>query len=174
MPTLEEILAGAKLPETSVRLCLNGELTAELEQAERELAAASRVIPTSLSGATGVQDATARVEAARAAVQEQSVTFRLRGITSRRWSDLVAENPPRDGNAGDRALGYNSDTLFENLVSACLVDPQVSSPQELEALIDALSAGQWDVLVEAAIAVSRRKVDVPFSPPASPPTEASD
>ena len=107
------------------------------------------------------------------AVDDASVTFTLRGISARQWSDLVAANPPRDDNPGDQAYGYNTDDLFFDLVALCLVDPEASREQ-VEGLADALSSGQWDLLVETAVAVSRGKVDVPFSQPASPPTEASD
>lgn len=173
MSTLDEIISGAVLPERTVRLCLRGDLTGALEQAQAELAAAKSVIPTSLSGGTGVPAARAKVDQLQAQVDDAAVEFKLRGVTSRTWADLVAENPPREDNTGDATFGYNTDALFAALVSRCLVEPTVT-PEQVDSLIDALSAGQWDLLVEAAIAVSRRKVDVPFSPPASPPTEVSD
>lgn len=172
MSTLDAFIGSTVRPERSVRLCSRGDLTGALEQARRELATAQSRKQTSLSDGGGVATAEARVAELEAAVDADSTTFTLRGISARQWSDLVAANPPRDGDAGDQAYGYNTATLFLDLVTACLVDPAATRDQ-VEQLADALSSGQWDALAEAAVAVSRGKVDVPFSPPVSPATEAS-
>lgn len=173
MSTLDEILEGASLPEKTVPLCLKGKLIGELDAAERDLTAARSVVQTSLSDGAHLQAAQARVDALRAQVSASTTPFQLRGIDAHRWSELVTANPPRSDHPEDRALGYNVDTFFNALVEECLYDPVVE-PGQIGRLMVALSAGQWDSLVDAALTVSRRKVDVPFSPPASPPTEASD
>jgi small-conductance mechanosensitive channel len=167
-----ELLAEATLPERTVRLCLRGDLTGALEQAERELAQAEATPQTGLSDDRGVPRLRDRVEELRTQVQDKARDFKLRGITSRQWSDLVAKNPPREDTPGDRYLGYNPDGLFDELVALCLVDPALS-PEQVTQLADHISAGQWDLLTDTALTVSRRKVDVPFSPGASDSTPDS-
>lgn len=172
MSGIDEFIRHAIRPEKALRLCPRGDLTGALDVAERELAAARGRRSTSLSDDTGVAAAQTRVDELRAQVDIASVTFTLRGVSARQWSDLVAANPPRDGNAGDQAYGYNTDDLFTALVAACLIDPE-ATPAQVADLADALSSGQWDLLVETAVNISRGKVDIPFSPAVSEPTEGS-
>jgi hypothetical protein len=167
-----ELLAEAKLPERTVRLCLRGDLTGALEQAELALTQALATPQTGLSDDRGIPALRARVEDLQHQVQDKARDFTLRGVTSRQWSDLVAKNPPREDHLGDKAMGYNIDTLFDELVALCLVKPALTADQVTQ-LADHLSAGQWDLLTDAALTVSRRKVDVPFSPAASDSTTDS-
>jgi hypothetical protein len=168
-----ELLAEATLPERTVRLCLRGDLTGALEQAERELAQALATPQTGLSDDRGIPELRDRVEDLTAQVQAKSREFKLRGINARVWSDLIVKNPPREDVAGDRFLGYNPDSLFDELVELCLVTPELTGEQ-VRQLAEHLSAGQWDILTDAALTVSRRKVDIPFSPTASAATSPSD
>lgn len=172
MSTLDEIIEGASLPEKTVPLCLKGKLVGELDEAERDLAKARSIVATSLSDGAQAAALQARVDDLRAQVSAAVTQFRLRGIDPNRWSELVTENPPRPEHPEDRVLGYNVATFFDALVAACLYDPVVELEQ-IPRITAVMSAGQWDALVDAALTVSRRKVDVPFSPADSQPTEDS-
>lgn len=153
-PTLDDLLAAAVPPTRSVRLCLRGDLMGELEESRRALDA----LGPSTSLAPGEDEAALRAHILTLAeqVEAASVTFTLRGLKATEWADLVADNPPRDSEAGDRVLGYNPVTLFDALVARCVIDP-VMTPEQATRLMDSISAGQWDELCDAALTVTRRR-----------------
>jgi hypothetical protein len=160
-PALADLLNDAALPEKTVEICLRGDLVAEVEDLERELRDVRTSIETMADRGRARQLAE-QIEKAREAMRQASVVFRFRGLNRRAWSALVVGNPPRKDVEGDRALGYNPEMFFPALIRACLIEPSLDDEQweQLDAL---LSSAQYDALVDASLAVSRRKVDVPFS-----------
>lgn len=84
------------------------------------------------------------------------------GVPGRkRWSNLVAEHPPRDGEdvpeqirEGDKALMVNEESFAEALVPLSVVelsDPDIAIPD----LLDDLSSAQFDLLFNVAFALNR-------------------
>lgn len=157
---LDAALAAAKRPERTVDLCLRGDLQADFESLERDLADEQAKPGDSLAGNPRVVEIAEQIEALRQEMQDATVTVRLRGIGNIEWNKLVADNEARDGNQADQAYGYNTETFFPSLVKACLVD--VTTAQWTR-LYETISSGQFEDLSTAALAVSRRKVDVPKS-----------
>lgn len=158
---LRDHLKAAKLPERTVGVCLRGDLTGALVLAEAALEAASGQRQDQRM--TGVSAEQAAVNEARAAVEAAALPFRLRGLSRPGWTALVNEHPPREGNADDRLMGFNTESFPVALVRACLVDPDVTDDADWDALDEAMTFAQYDELVTTAMEVSRRKVDVPFS-----------
>jgi hypothetical protein len=144
MMDLAAALASARRPELTVALCLRGDLIAQIQDLERQL-----------DGATKNK----KVQSLQKEMQDATVVLRLRGLSNPEWHKLVAEHEPRDGNSGDKAFGFNVETFFPALIKACLQD-RVSDEQWTQ-LQDTLSSGQFEELSNAAVAVSRRKVNVP-------------
>jgi hypothetical protein len=171
MSALDEILSHAALPERTIDLCLRGDLVARMQDLEAELVAA-REASKSIED-TAPRRLAEQIEALRAEMKSATVTFRLRGLPRRTWADLVATHEPDPKQSGHRALGYNPHTLFPALAKACIVDPALTDEQ-WDRLEGALSAGQFDELANAALAVTRREVDVPFSLAASATLASSD
>lgn len=169
MPSdVHALIAAARLPERTVSLCLRGDLVAELERLDRELAELDRpgrVVTDSLAG-DGRRGLAERIEALREEMRASTVSFVLRALPRRRWSALLAEHPPRDGDEGDKAMGINSESLFAALIGESIVSPTLSA-DELDTLLDAISSAQYDELANAAWSLNRRSVDIPFSPTAS-------
>ncbi len=159
-----------------MQLCLRGDLQVRFEEFERELAEAHRRDESTYAGGAAAEVA-AQMEALRKQMEEASVTFRLRSLGKMRPLELLAENPPRDGDKMDHTLGYNQATYYTALVQqSCFevahADGTVLAVSELdetewEQLFAALSHKQFDSLVGAAIAVNDRDVAVPFSHHAS-------
>lgn len=163
------LLASAKLPEKTVLICLRGDLAAEHEQAERDLEQAQRTAFDSLEG-SGAGEIAERVRALEDEMREASHPFRLRALPRPVWRALVAAHPPRRGEDNeivpeDRML-VNSETFFDALVRACLVDPELGDEEWAE-LAGKLTDRQFDDLSDAAWGLNRREVDVPFSRAAS-------
>jgi hypothetical protein len=68
------------------------------------------------------------------------------------WRKLKADHPPRvDGPdedvQGDRLAGVNTDTVEDDLVRACVLEPEFTSRQAFDEWADSLSQGEWQTLV---------------------------
>lgn len=163
------MLADAQLPERTVPLCLRGDLTAEFEDLERRLDGLNKRPADSLDG-NGAGELIDAIEALQARMTASTVVFRVRALPKPAWRALIAAHPPRRDNDGnplpeDAAAGLNMDTFFDAIVRACLVYPDVDDETWLlmagpEGKLTDRQIGQ---LSDAAWAVNRGEVDVPFS-----------
>jgi len=167
-PDFATLLAGAKLPERSVPICMRADLVADHEAADRELEALLDKPTGKFNDGRGeLKERLLQLEAEMTAA---TYAFRLRGLAGAGFRKLVAEHPPRqtdDGGVDPRdAIGVDISTMFDALVRACLVDPELTDEQ-FEQLQAALTDKQWDQLATAAWNLNTRAVDVPFSRAAS-------
>jgi hypothetical protein len=168
MTSFEELLAGAKLPETGVPICLRGDLAAEFERLEAELAEAREAEERDDSLAAGGQarQIAEEIEDLRQTMREHTHTFRLRALPRRAFRDLIEAHPQREDNRDDAAFGVNVLTFPAPLIAASCVDP-VMTEQQVEQLLEVLNEGQMLELYGAALALNRGSVDVPKSAAAS-------
>jgi hypothetical protein len=169
LKNFKTMLAEAKLPESTVEVCLRGDLAADHEALERQLEQAERSGADSLAG-SGAGELADKILALEAEMREHTYEFRLRALPRPAWRGLCAEHPPRKGDDGavvdaDR-IGVNADTFYDAIIRACLVDPELAD-DEWGQLVDALTDRQYDVLADAAWGLNRREVDIPFSRAAS-------
>lgn len=163
----DALLDQARPVERTVPLCLRGDLVAEFEALERELAKAQAKANDSLAG-SGASGIAARMEALREQMADSTVEFRLRGLPRPKYRALTAAHPPRqlaDGKVHpqDENDGLNVDTFYDALIRACLVGPVLSEAQLTRLLDEALSDRQFEQLAIGAVACCRGSVDVPFS-----------
>lgn len=171
MTDIEAILADAKPAERTLPLCLRGDLVAQFEDLERQLTEAQRNQDDSLNAGTAARGIADQMEALREQMQAGTVVFRLRSMGRKRFQALCAEHPPRkddDGNPlREDRLGVNTQTVWDPVLRASLVEP-VLAPDRLTHILDeVLSDGQYDRLASLAWDVNRSDVDVPFSLAAS-------
>lgn len=177
MTDFKTLLAGAKLPERTVPICLRGDLTAEFEDLERQLEEALRTPANSLEG-DGSAAIAERMEELRQEMKAHTYPFRLRAMPHPKWREFCAQHPPRKDDEGgvderDRILGVNAETFWPAVVRQSLVDPQLDD-SEWQALLDgALTDRQFSDLADTAWGLNRRDVDIPFSPAASRMTRGS-
>lgn len=164
---INEALAGAKLPEKTVPICLRGDLQADFEQLEKRLDEAMRGRGDSLAAGSTVNQLAEQIESLRAEMEAQTVVFRMRAVPRRQWTALVAAHPPRDDNNVDRSLSVNESTFTAALIEACTVDPTLTSEQWTTLLDEQLTEFQYNKLFNAAWSLNARDVDVPFSHAAS-------
>lgn len=169
MSNVKDLIKGAKLPERSVMICMDTGMTAELEVLERKLADVDRTPGADSLAGDPRRPIAEAIKAIEAQMREHSIEFRFRALPRMRFTKLITEHPPREGNRGDAMLGANEDTLFAALVRECTVAPELDA-EDWDNLLGAegvLSSAQFDLLSNTAWAVNRRDVDVPFSPNAS-------
>lgn len=155
-------LAKASLPETTVRLCLNGAVRAEYDQLEDELASMTRDGTARLGGNPRAAEVARRMNALRDVMADSEVDVRLRATKVSAWMKLLADHAPRKDDEGDAAVGFNQATFFVDLVRASIVDPELDG-DDFDALIDALNSRQFDEVSNASWALNRGEVRVPFS-----------
>lgn len=200
LKNFKTMLAGAKLPEATVPICLRGDLAADHEAAERELDQAQRRPADSLAG-TGAGALAEKIESLEAQMRDHTYEFRLRALPRPRWRALVAAHPPRkadDGSVVDSdRIGVNAETFYDSIIIVSTVDPDMSVDVDayFEALLVAQSTGsdlpelprgdwnslfealtdrQYDELADASWGLNRREVDIPFSHAASRMRRATD
>lgn len=200
MPTtFTQMLAGAKLPEKTVPICLRGDLVAEFEDLERQLEEAVREDKRDSLEDPGPVAVAERMQQLRAEMAEFTYPFRLRAMPRTAWREFVAQHPPRqqeqDGeqeiDPRDRIFLLNTDTFWPALIRASVYDPQLTDDQWRELLGDdeeerrrreaeslptedgVLTDKQFSALADAAWGLNRRDVNVPFSPAASRLTRSS-
>lgn len=166
---MKDILATVKPVEKSVTLCLAGDLQARFEDLERRLSAAVRSPHATLGSGEEERRLADAIQAVRAEMAEQEVTFHFRALSARKWSDLMAEHPGRSGK--DEA--FNVDTFPDALIAACAVDPEMT-PEEVKELGDSLSNAQFSTLFDCAWGCNQSALDVPFSVLASQALRASE
>lgn len=160
-----DILAQARRPEDTVELCLRGDLVAQFHALERELVDAPRVA-ASLADRSPAAVLAERITALREQMDAAKVTFHLRALPPREWSDYDATRPNKADDETDDAFRARFFGWTAGLVSRCLVDP-VLTPDQVAEVVDVLSAKQWDQLADAAWLVNTGQVSVPFSAAAS-------
>lgn len=167
MTSIDDIIASAKPREASVTICVAGDLAGQYEALARDLAEANEQARTSLADGGQAVAIAQQMEQLREQMKAAEVTFTFRAIGHRRWSDLLAEHPPREG----RSERYNLATLPLAIVQASCVDPAMTTEQA-ERLAEVLSDGAFSQLSEAAWDANTDEGRVPFSRAVSATIEA--
>jgi hypothetical protein len=159
MASIDDILKRAKPRERTVTVCLAGDLAAEAERLEAELARVTQDAwqTTSLASATPGAAVAKKIEAVRKRMTASEVTFTLRALGHRAWSDLVAAHPSED-----EGQAFDPVAFSPALVAACAADPEMSVEQ-VGQLSDVLNQGQVQELIDAAFDVNSAPTAVPFS-----------
>jgi hypothetical protein len=158
--------------EGTVPICFAGDLVAQYEalDAQRRRAELSGGDSLAGSGASVIQ---AQMDELREQMQESTVDFRLRAVSRRRWTELVAAHPPRkdaDGNVvrRDMVVQVHYEAFFDALIPESLIEPQLDG-ETLRLLLDEqLTFAQYEELTTLAWNLNLSNVSVPFSPAASP------
>lgn len=169
--SVKDKIKAAKLPEKTVQICLHNDLQAEFERLDRELAEARNRPDESLAG-TGAREIAEKIEALREQMRDHTVEFRMRARPRPEWKALIKAHPPRheaDGSLheDDKYIGVNTETFYEALVRASVVEPELDEEDWAALLDEALTDRQFNDLAEAAWSLNRREVKVPFSHAAS-------
>lgn len=170
---LDALLSSAKLPESTVPLCLRGDLQAEWETLERKLAEAKQRGDRRLTGSAEETKLARQLRDLEAQMQDSTITLRLRALPRREFMKLVEKHPPRKDNQADRMVGIDQSSFYDALIGACIVEPELDE-ERLTRLLDALTDAQFNKLATTAWELNRSDVSVPFSRTASRITTSSD
>ncbi|MEV7606118.1 hypothetical protein AB0N65_11825 [Paenarthrobacter sp. NPDC089322] len=171
-----------KRPETRVSFCLDGDLKAAHEAAEAEFNAARTKSLGDARLNSGLKQLAQKVTDVEAEMKASTVEFLVRGLKRSAWQDLVAEHAPREGNATDKAYGFNLETLMVAAIPACIAAVENQAGEALEfdpatewdALADDMTDSQYEDFVMAVLRVNKGRNEVPFSLSAYRTIQASD
>lgn len=165
---IADIIGQVRRPEKTVPICLAGDLQAEFEDLERDLAVA-RDQPAEGTLAGGANPMATQIAQQimelRERMREHTTVFRFRGLPRKEYSDLVAKCPPTEEQKR-QGSDVDWDVFPVRLVAACCVSHEMDE-EAAGQLADALTQAQWDSLYAASFSVNKRDVDVPFSYAAS-------
>lgn len=164
---VKQLIAGARLPETGVPICMRGDLVRQHEALEAALDEARTAdAEDSLAAGGEARKIAEEIQALEGEMREHTHTFGLRGLPRNEYRALLAEFPPRDGNKEDEAMGANAVTWPIALIARCCIDPVMTLEQAHE-LADVLTDGQLLQLYGGALGLNKITVDAPKSVAAS-------
>lgn len=175
MTSFKDRVAAAKLPERTVELCLRGDLQARFEELDRQAREALEVPADGrLVGNPERKRLAEEIELLRMEMRESVEVFRLRALPRGRYTALMGDHQPAEGDEQQRHLGYNPSTFFPDVVLRSIVEPEGIDEQTWGEFLDTITDFQFDELVSAVTFLNHRKVDIPFSRAASLLTRSSE
>lgn len=160
---VSKILAGAKRQRDSLPICLDGELDAAHRKAVEALAEAKRQQQAEDSlASTGVSEAREKLAELREQMKAATVLFVVEAVGRKRWTELVAEHPPREGNSRDTVLGFDETGIAEALLVEGIVEPTLTDAERTRLLDEVLTDGQFNSLANLAYSLNRQGVSPAF------------
>lgn len=130
-------------PTKGVELCLNLEKRSEWEalEAKRE---DLRKAPGDARLTGGPLTEVAReITALEEEMAAATVTFRLRALPRKAWSDAKTAHPPRKDDEGDKILGFNEATIFDQIIPESIEGVTGPDGEDVE-----WDAEQWEPLAD--------------------------
>lgn len=166
---LDDLLQKARLPETTVPVCVRGDLQAEWDRLNEELVRLRATSGRKMAGGPRESELSDRIRQIESDMSESVVKVTLRALPQPEWRKIKRDHPPRKDDPEDQRAGMNVEAFLDDLVSRCIVSPEMSLEQA-ERLLGVLSPGQYEKLTSSAWLVNSRDVEIPFSPLASQET----
>lgn len=154
---IKSLIAGAKRPERTVTLNLRGDLIAEVSELEDQLRELQQQSDTRLVDNPDAIEIAQRIQELEAEAEGSELTIRLQAVPRSAWRSAIANNPDPDG---ERIADL--DGVAREVLGASILSPDIDE-DDLEALTDALSAGQWGEIVGAVWTLNSGDNKVPFS-----------
>jgi hypothetical protein len=162
--SFDDVMALAKPRETSVTLCLAGDLAADADRVVAALDALDqqqRRPGASLADGTERAQLTKELEELRELMQSSEVAFRFRALPSKEYSDMIAAHPsPEPGKEFDAV------SLQPDIIARCCIEP-VMTREQVDQLLGRLNERQRDELFGGAWFANNAAVAVPSSRVAS-------
>jgi hypothetical protein len=164
---IEDVLAAVRRRETTVRICIAGDLAAEAERLAAQIDLLDTVKRTSLADGAERAELAAQLDQLIAKMETAQVEFRFRGLGDKEFSDMAAAYPATEPNKR-----WNMDAMAPDLIArSCISHPMTL--EQSRRLHDSLPEGSREQLFGAAWEASRGEVRIPTSRAASVTTPGS-
>jgi hypothetical protein len=166
-----------KRPARTVHLCTDMSLQAEHDRAVEALRAAEQQDDRDarLAGKPAALGAAKAVQEIEQQMRGSTLAFAILALPRKRWVELQAEHPAREGNEVDAAFRVNLSTFVDAVMreSDITVTDHEGAPVDFDpaadwdALADEMSNGQWEAFATAALNLNRAPAAPDFSKAAS-------
>lgn len=173
-----------KRAESVIEFCTDLAARAEWESANEALLNA-RTRRGERWASKDVSELAVKVTELEAQMESSVLLFRLRAVPRKQWQEAVSDNPPREGNESDEAMGVDVSTFFDALLGAVGTIVSVTEKEsgavvdfdptvDWKPLADEMTDGQYGEFAQKVFELNRGVTSRPFSPTASRETSASD
>jgi hypothetical protein len=167
-----------------VHVCLDASLAADLAEADAELAMVRSTVEDAEKARAGdkrqggkvpldpdlqrqLKAAEAKVDAAKDAVAEATVTITVSALPADEFDELLKKHPPRDGNDDDKEFGADREAFCDALLlnGATKVTDRDGTLVDIAfaELLPELSSGERQLVRNMALEVNQRVASIPFS-----------
>lgn len=170
MPTFEEVMALASLPEDTVPLCLAGKLVGQVADLQRQRAEAGPATSIGERSPAAIIDDQIRELTER--MKAATVAFKLKAMDGKKWDALYARVPVKKKDESDDDYAPRKFVWVAEMVSLTCVDPPMSTDQVGE-LVDRLHGLAWDRLSNTCWVLNQGEVEAPNFVNVSPQTPIS-
>jgi len=155
---IRALVQNAKRGEKIVPLNLRGDIQLQIEEMERDLIKLRDEDGDlkSLGGNPKAKALAEQINALIAEAQDSTIDVLLRALPRKAWADLVAKHPAKTDSVEFDIAIYN------DAIPACWVEPELDD-ETRDKLLEELTQGQWDQLVDAVAWLNRGDQRVPFS-----------
>jgi phage host-nuclease inhibitor protein Gam len=157
---VRSLLQDAKRSETTVRLCLRGDIQAQIDELERQMMDLKDAGLPSLGDSPEAKPIAEQIKALEQEAKDYTLAVTFRALPRRQWQDLVAKHP---GKTDDYVFDV---AIWNEAIPACWVEPELDR-ETIDKLLDDLSQGQYDELAQAVGDLNLGGSRVPFSALAS-------
>lgn len=147
---IEEVLASASPLTKTVEVCVNGDLRAERDRLEDQLASAMERDVGRLTGNPDARRIAEEIQAVEERMQDHMHDFTFRALHPKVWSDLRAAHPPED----PRIEMWNAATFPSALVSKACISHDLSDATLFDQFMEKIGVAGLEDLFGAAIAVN--------------------
>ncbi len=172
--TTAQKLKQAQRARDIVPIYLFGDLRSEWKRVKSEFDQAKARDVGMLQQSAQTKDLARQLEALETKMREHTIEVEMEALRRVRtpstpddavvWVELVEEHPPRKDKEGRLdpldSIGVNTATFCDALVRASIVD---LDEEQIDALFEVITDGQFDALFEAAWRLNKSKLDIPFS-----------
>lgn len=156
------LIAGIKAPERAVPICMRGDLQADYEVLEHDLASALVAEAGDRMGdGPEVADCKARMAALGEEIKAATLIFRMRGLSQPEHIAIEEAHPARDGNEKDRERGFNIEAVESAITRAACVFPPLT-PEQWDVIDATFTVWQKSQLAGAAYSAALREPSVSF------------
>lgn len=161
---IEEVLAQVRPKTATARVCLRGDLLAQHEELEAELAEARRQAGTENAYSDAPRIA-ALIRDLEAEIDAASVEFTFTAVGQRAWTNLITEHQPSEDDS-ENGWAFDPRTFPLAAVAASATEPKMTADQ-VERLYSTVNVGQWSLIFGACLRANTEGTSVPFSAAAS-------
>lgn len=158
---VKKLIANAKRPERTVVVNLRGDLIAQVQDLEAELSALQQNSTVRLAEDPAAVELAKQIHELEKQADESKLTLRFQALSGPDWRRAIAAHPPTDE---QKEEGYISDS---NAVAAAVLGDSLLEPDldddDLQALQEALTEGQWTMIVNTIFQLNGGDNTVPFS-----------